>query len=340
MDILKLTTIAVVMGLTACASTEVKPYRSAPQALVNKTQGTLNLNIPQKEIEAIVPVADSSAAVAQYGLVGLMVGGALDASTNISNKALYQKLLAPIQNKMLAFNFDGQADKMVKAATVNIPWFEAKNYTLSKKAQEAFAEPTLTVSIGYRLTTDLSTLIVVADVEQHNANSKKEHTALTYKNRFSYVSKRLPIKVFREPEEIEAAKKELWRKFNERPEHVKKDRNVLLKLNYALKKTDDNLSYEEQLEHSANLWLANDAQLVKQELNNALIDLSLMLQTDLADPTAPAELLKRPTANDGGMVKDFEVVKVLDKRRIVRNVRGNYVGVLCSISYDNNGGCQ
>ena len=133
MNILKLTTIAVVMGLTACASTEVKPYRSAPQVLVNKTQGTVNLNIPQQEIEAIVPIVDSTAAVAQYGLIGLVVGGAIDSSTNTSNVELYQKLMAPIQDKMLAFNFDGQANKMFKAATVNIPWFEAKNYTLTKK---------------------------------------------------------------------------------------------------------------------------------------------------------------------------------------------------------------
>jgi hypothetical protein len=340
MNIAKLATIAVVIGLTACATTEVKPYRSAPQVLVNKTQGTVNLNIPQQEIEAIVPIVDSSAAVAQYGLVGLMVGGAIDASTNSSNVALYQKLMAPIQDKLLGFNFDGQADKMVKAATVNTPWFEAKNYNTTKKALAEFAEPTVNVTLGYRLSTDLTTLIVIAEAEQHNAGPINEHAAPTYKNKFAYFSKALPIKTLRDPEEIEAAKKELWRKFNERPEHVKKDKNVLLKLNYALKKADDNLSYEEQLQHSANQWLANDAQLVKQELSTALADLAVMIKLDLADPTAPLELLKRPNANTGGTTMNYEIVQKLDNRQIVRNVRGNDVGTLCSISLAEMRGCQ
>lgn len=340
MNILKLTTIAVVMGLTACASTEVKPYRSAPQFLVNKTQGTVNLYIPQQEIEAIVPIVDSTAAVAQYGLIGLVVGGAIDSSTNTSNVELYQKLMAPIQDKMLAFNFDGQANKMFKAATVNIPWFEAKNYTLTKKAQEDFAEPTLSITLHYRLTTDLSSLFVIAEVEQHHAGPKKDSAALTYKNKFGYFSKHLPIKTFRDPEEIEATKKELWQKFNARPEHVKKDRNVKLKLNYALKKADDNLSHEEQLQHLANQWLADDAKLVKQELNNALADLTAMIQMDLADTTAPLDLVKRTNTEMGSVSLNYEVVQKLEGRQIVRNVRGNFIGTLCSIPLTENIRCE
>ena len=136
MDILKLTTIAVVMGLTACASTEVKPYRSAPQILVNKTQGTLNLNIPQYDIEAVVPVVDSTAAVAQYGLVGIMVGGVVESSINSNSAELYQKLMVPIQNKMLAFKFDSQAEKMVKPQPLTFHGLKQKTIRCPKKLRK------------------------------------------------------------------------------------------------------------------------------------------------------------------------------------------------------------
>jgi hypothetical protein len=164
-------TLGALLLATACAPSLHRPLDAAQRESLRSTD--VVVRIPQKEIDAQIVVANSSAATAQYGLLGALISSAVDAGVNASRASDAEAAVRPLRDALLGFDFDAAFRQDLERQLASVPWLAAQGTTVSKQGDvdhqravivSSKAVNVLLVDTAYEMTPDFSALRVGAYV--------------------------------------------------------------------------------------------------------------------------------------------------------------------------------
>jgi len=355
MNKLKTIAIAILITVTAgCASS----YKIPLTQEFKDTRQPVNFAsiVPQKEIEARIRVSNGGvAAGAQFGLVGMMIGSAIDdvADKKSANSKVAQ--VAPLREAMIDFDFNSRIHKANISSAKAFEWLNIDKTSLKNdsKAME-FEEDQylLRFNTQYQLSIDfdsveVTTLVTLNKIEKKdNSNrklkAKKNHNETTlFRNRYTYLSPSIPLKTKSQAERTEAVSKiEKWyeKEVGRLDELYTKQREPKLKSlkwkkKEKLKAANAPYTTAERNIAMAEEWAKNDAVLVKRYITDALIDIDKMIKLDVGDTLEPKDYKKDESIEIH--TKGFQLVDKNEDRVMIRSV-SRYIGILCSIKKDMN----
>ena len=94
----------ILVGLIFSGCT-IAPHKVSMQNKIDNKVDVISI-IDQQELDALFPIQNSSGVSAQFGLIGALIGSAIDASANSTNAEKATNNLSPIRNKLIDYNFD------------------------------------------------------------------------------------------------------------------------------------------------------------------------------------------------------------------------------------------
>jgi hypothetical protein len=293
--------VSITIFLVACKST---PPRKAMNLSLNTNNNPIKTFIvfSQEEINVDVPVQDNSGAHVQLGLVGAIIGGALDASVNNDNAMEAEKKLGLIRNGLLDFKFDQDIEKKADNTFSQIeglnllPFKSVRNEGLVA-SKLALGEAFFYISFSYKLTTDYRAPTITARARMALKGQNPKDDVVLYSNDFHFTGDLLKLS----PEKYEKQKK-----------------------------------YPRWLVESyAYMWATSHNEQLSVELEAGVSELfSLMLQ-DMKDPASTRYYSDRAgTATKYGFnEKDrFTSFSLTDTRAVIRSANYLTNGALCTFS--------
>lgn len=334
MKTLHFVALSLALNLTACVT--ISPHKIAPsaQVLSNTITADITTVVVQDEIQADIPVVDSSAVGMQFGLIGALVSSSIDSTTNQDNANFYQTALEPVRQSLNGFKYDNEFHAAINQSIHSVSWLKAKNIKLLKNAevQEANA-PTLEITMNYKFSSDFRYLTVSAGVKLVDPAAPltaDKQIKPIYENTFVYISDFLPVPV-RTEADTQTEIKQLWDAHNALPEADRKDRRTLGKLDRALRKAKGPFDIRGQILKLASQWATDQGVLARQHLTNATTEIIQMVQRDMLDTEAVAALAAKVPYRNNGKKYNFERIEENSERLIVRNIVGNKAGMMCSM---------
>lgn len=191
---------AAVLSTTACAPGMLnRPLDTTKRETVGKAD-VVGV-VPQADLYAAIVVADSSAATAQYGLLGALIGSAIDGGVNASRSKDAEAAVRPLRDGLLGYTFEAQLAQELDRELAGLTWLGANPMTLSKKGEigaknavvyASKAATVLLVHADYHMSPDFSKLIVTADATlaqvptPEERSSKKRKTGPAEKSKALY----------------------------------------------------------------------------------------------------------------------------------------------------------
>jgi hypothetical protein len=176
---------AAVLSTTACAPGMLnRPLDTAKRETVSKAD-VVGV-VPQADLYAAIVVADSSAATAQYGLLGALIGSAIDGGVNASRSKDAEAAVRPLRDGLLGYTFEAQLAQELDRELAGLTWLGANPMTLSKKGEigaknavvyASKAATVLLVHADYHMSPDFSKLIVTADATLAQVPTPEERSS-------------------------------------------------------------------------------------------------------------------------------------------------------------------
>ena len=180
---------AAVLSTTACAPGMLnRPLDTTKRETVSKAD-VVGV-VPQADLYAAIVVADSSAAVAQYGLLGALIGSAIDGGVNASRSKDAEAAVRPLRDGLLGYTFEAQLAQELDRELAGLTWLGANPMTLSKKGEigaknavvyASKAATVLLVHTDYHMSPDFSKLIVTADATLAQVPTPEERSSKKHK---------------------------------------------------------------------------------------------------------------------------------------------------------------
>ncbi len=343
--------IAVLITIsTGCASSYKIPLTQ--EFIDSKQRVNVGSTIAQKEIDARMKVSNAgSTSGAQFGALGVFIGSALDSSVNKGNFKNKELQVAPLRSALVDFNFNPQIHQANISLAKSLEWLninktrQVDGYSLLKFEEEQYF---LRFNTRYDLSLNFDSLEVVTEVtldkiEMFNSKRikrKKNYTETTlFRNRYTYVSPEIPLKSKSQAErKNEIASVHSWyaKEIAKLDDMFTKQREPKLKsLNWIKRKRlkAANAPYTEA-ERNISMskeWAKNDAELVKQYLNEGLFNISQMIEKDIGAHDHLANFKKEKSAPRHD--KGFQKVDESPERVILRST-SQLQGSYCSIKAD------
>lgn len=328
-----------VLGLALLSACSVSPYRvplteAARQSLDDVYVTTA---IVQRELDIHVPIQDSSAATAQFGLIGALVGSAMDASINKSNVTEGERRVAPVRESLVGYDFDALFKSSLDETLKMIDWMKVSDIAVKKSAFHPGQIVSLNnktiaiVDTNYRLDFDLNTLRVITTVEiyEKNAFSKMSRRAIRpdvppiYRNRFVYVSERA-IDGKKTADQIAGLEVSAREHRQKNIELGMKDSTVEKIFDREMKLASAPMSESQIMAAAAERWSRNDGELLRSTLSEAVSESMAMIKEDLQLPT--------PTAHRDKTNRHLETeVRSNERRRVIRLAAGFMSGEMHSL---------
>lgn len=337
----KIATIAAaVLLLSACKSTP--PAKVSLEENIKTNKINVYSLVRQQELEAVVPVQNSSAVSAQFGLVGALVGAAIDSSVNQSNAERANRNLELIRNELLDFPFDSILEqeitkKLQKNQRVTIGSVKTfKTLELLEKAVKN-DETFLFLDTYYKMDVNFRTPFLYTSVRLvQNDPKTKENSGLEgkelYKNSFTYFGDTLPI-----PQKTQADVDKEVAKINADFEALSEDKKKLRKnrkkylssLKKARKKDYEGNTLTEKM---AEMWGTTYRDQLKENLRVGLQDLFTTIAEDIQDST-PVKSYEKKGVVLKGYPKNHKsiLVKETNQRKVIRFTKGLRAGAICSM---------
>jgi hypothetical protein len=134
--------------LSACAST-LPAHEFLPDAARDKISSTeVVVPIAQSEIYVFVPVSTSasSSVGASFGLLGAIVGTAIDAGINDARTTKAEAAVKPLRDALVDFKFDETFQSDVKNSISSVPWMHVDNVRVVKQVTNGSLDQVLTDS--------------------------------------------------------------------------------------------------------------------------------------------------------------------------------------------------
>ncbi|WP_348675107.1 hypothetical protein [uncultured Abyssibacter sp.] len=95
------------------------------------------LIVDQEEINATYIVQNSSAATAQFGLIGGLIGAVVDASVNSTRAKTAEERVADIRNAILGFDFETTMQGHLDSSLTEVTWLHARPVEVLTNAQSS-----------------------------------------------------------------------------------------------------------------------------------------------------------------------------------------------------------
>ncbi len=324
--------IFITLFVTGCTVMPAKQVYSTPPT--NKTINVYSL-IPQDELDALYPVSDSSAATMQFGLVGALVGAAIDTSINKSNAEVAEENLAGIRNELIGLEFDKLfAEEIGKKLhnQVNIGKVQTIKSVKELKKTLSPGETYLLLDTYYKMDIDFRTPFIVTSVTLNEKGKAKKKDTVFYKNTFTYFGLSLPA-----PEKsqdfIDAEVDKINNNFAQLSDKTKKSRKARIKRQKQLKKArETSLSFDDANAISAKSWSTEYKAALDSDLRGGIQQLFNIIADDMADKTAPESYAKSGTTLAGYPAYHKAIlVDESESRKVIRFSEGYRAGAVCSM---------
>lgn len=277
-------------------------------------------------VQATWFMSDSSAAGAQYGLIGALVTATIDAIVNSGPADAAQKLADQVAAVATIDKLNSEFREKIRVSAA----LEGHRVRFADvtTAQKAFAnkptEDAIDVDINYRLSEDATALQVTATAVYARADLKyvtpytfksvpeEELSGPLYRNTFVYESARLPTPVLT-PQIKQGWVDEIQKRYIEKTGKLpatRKDSGYADMNKEIVEANNDMITKPESSSILVSAWTGNDGQLLFNELNAAHAYLGKYLLHDLNNPAVPSL-----TGKD-------EIVEQLPDGRTVRMIGG------------------
>ena len=331
-----LTLLFISLIISGCTVIPAKQAYITPPS--NQTINVYSL-IPQDELEALYPIQNSSAASAQFGLVGALVGAAIDGSINKSNAEVAEENLVYIRNELTELEFDKLfEEEIVKKLKGQVKIGEIKTIKSEDELKKMLSpgELYLLLNTHYKMDIDFRTPFIVTNVSLNakgqGSGKKKVKDSILYKNTFTYFGLSLP-KAVKNQTSIDAEIEEINQKFSKLTKNKQKTNKAKLKRQKQIKKAKrDNLDFDDANKISAIAWSKE----YKEELNTTIRvgiqQLFTIISNDMKDKTLPESYAKSGVTLDGYPNHHKSLlVEETEYRKIIRFSEGHRAGSLCSM---------
>lgn len=324
--------IFIAFLVSGCTATPAKQPLNEP--ITNKSINVYSL-ISQDEIEALYPISDNSAVSAQFGLIGALVGGAIDSSINQSNAEKANESLVEIRNQLLDLDFDRLFEEEIRKKLddqVNIG-----SITTIKSIDELtdtlkIGESYLLLSTNYKLDIDFRTPLIetVVTLSEHGKTKKSSKTL--YKNSFTYFGTSLPP-VIKSQADIDAEIAQLNEKFSSRSDAYQSYNKNRIKLKKQIRKAKNtSLDHDQSVDIAARAWSKEYKGYLNKGLRSGIQDLFSIIETDIEDKTDPKQYEKVGVTPTGYPNYHKSIlVSENESRKIIRFTSGARAGALCSM---------
>lgn len=327
-----ITTIFIVSLISGCTATPAKKPLNEP--ITNKTINVYSL-ISQDEIEALYPISNNSAVSAQFGLIGALVGGAIDSSINKSNAEKASENLTEIRNQLIDLDFDTLFEEEIKkklSDQVNIGSITTVKTIKQLEKELKVGESYLLLSTSYKLDVDFRTPLIktVATLTEHGKTKKSTKTL--YKNSFTYFGLSIPPAV-KNQADIDKEVAILKDKFASKSDAYQNYHKNKIKLQKQIKKAKKtNLNHDQSVSIVAKAWSEDHKGVLNKGLRDGVQDLFSIIKTDIEDKTDPKLYEKSGTTPEGypNYHKSL-LVSEDEKRKVIRFTHGARAGALCSM---------
>jgi len=327
--------ILIAATLSGCKSTPYK-VNLAKEKLTTNRISEIDSVIKQDEIEVKVPVSDSSAAGAQFGLIGAIITSSIDSSVNQSNAELYDQVINPVKDSLVNYNFNKHFNQKLSHNLSSEPIFnQSKIHDMkSEDNHELLEKQVLKLNTRYTYSSDFRTLIVSTSAIIEDTSTVE--TSVLYQNTFTYNSKRLLESVLYESkgEKLIAERKA---KYFQLTKKQRKSSTEVNKLNKDLKKIRRQYSEADKLNKYAVQWSNNNGELTKNELIKATDAIHNMLIIDINKENRPEEYETADKFTYNGKKYAVTLLKESENksRAILQKTVGYSAGQLCSIPLEN-----
>jgi len=320
-----------VVFFAGCSTT---PHKVSIQNKIETQVDVISI-VKQQELEALFPIQNSAAVSMQFGLIGALVGSAIDASANSNSAEKTTNKLADIRNRLINYNFDNVLQSSIAESLADHPSMSLgkvatyKDYKQAKK-QMSSGNYYLRLSTEYKLDLDFRVPFIVtyATLIKKGVTDRKDE--VIYKNTFTYFADSLA-----EPKKDNAANMaEIAKLKAARAELTSSEkRNSKRSYNKKIKKLSaTEYTFDESVSELAHVWATTKSEQLKSYLTAGIQEVVALLAIDMADPIL-AETYKTegqvlpgyPKSHKSVMVKDSE------ERDVIRFSDGHRAGAICSM---------
>jgi len=344
-DVKKILAVVIIAILSGCASTYKIPMTK--EFYESKKGIHLGTFMAQKEIDARMPISTAGSAVGvQFGLLGALIGSAIDSSNNNNNLTNKENQIAPLRDSLIDFDINHLYHEEATKTVNTFEWMNIYKITnVSDYERVVFDEDQyfLKLDSSYALTKNFDSLefFTYATIYKIKKTSKKkDKETVLFRNLYKYVS---PVSalVQRSDEESNQARLsiEQWYeteilKLDElkKSKRKAKRRSLTKSKNKKLEEQTGPYTWGERNLAMAKYWSKNDAALIKQHLNEALVEVSKMIKLDLSD-LKPIDEYKKDKSIET-YKRGLQVVAKSEGRVIVRDIESGMAGQLCSLSIE------
>lgn len=330
-----ITVLFVSLAVSGCKVTPAKQVYTPPTT--NQKINVYSL-IPQDELEAVYPVQNSSAATAQFGLIGALVGAAIDTSVNKSNAEVAEDNLAFIRNELLSLDFDQLfEEELIKKLEGKINIGTVQTIKSQKTLQDKLVagETYLLLTTQYKMDIDFRTPFIVSNISLHERGIGKVKDKLLYKNTFTFFGLSLP-----EPSKseayIDAEIAEINKKFAQLSKAEQNKYDARIKRQKKIKKArKPALNFDDANEISAMAWSTEYKEELNLNLRAGIQKLFALIATDISDDTLPETYAKSGQTLDGYPSHHKSLLlENTDTHQVIRFTEGARAGAICSMPKD------
>ena len=323
--------------LTACA---VTPFRTPiSQSFIDSKEPVfVYLVFDQEELDAEVPIQDSSAATSQYGLIGAVVGGAIDASVNKSNSELAEENLAPIRNALIGYDFNQLFEKSAHESLNNLENLNVAEVVRLNSLKEfnelektlPSEQKSLILKVQYKLGPNFRVAYAKLDAMLTDKSIEDKKLQTLYRNRFTAYGEMQPFPTISQEEideKVSKVKSEFFA-MSKTEQKSKKNRQQYFKdLKKAEKKA---LSRAESIERLSAVWV-EESQELATSLQDRATEIFSLLGTDMMDINS-AEYYQTMADSLNQHPANFKstLVYETDNRLAIRSALGYNSGKICA----------
>jgi hypothetical protein len=328
--------LTISLVVSGCNITPAKQSYTTPPS--NKKINVYSL-IEQDELEALYPVQNSSAATAQFGLVGALVGVAIDTTVNKSNAEVAEENLAYIRNELISLEFDKLfEEEIVLKLKDRVKINEIKTIKSIDELESNLSpgEEYLLLNTHYKMDIDFRTPFIVTyaslNKKGQGKGKNKIKDSILYKNTFTYFGLSLPAPV-KNQKHIDDEIEKINEKFASLSPNKQKTRKEKLKRQKRIKKAKKSaLDFDDANKISAISWSTEYKEELNTDIRAGIQQLFSLISSDMNDKTLPESYSKLGVVLDG--YPDHHKTLLVEEsaqRKTIRFTEGHRAGAICSM---------
>ncbi len=334
--------------LSGCASSYKIPMTK--EFYDAKNEVNLGTFMAQAEMDARMPVSNSGAAVGmQFGIIGALIGSAIDNSANNDNLNNKESQIAPLRDGLIDFDFNNLYHVSAAESVKSLDWLNLQKVSKVddfKKLTFDNEQYFLKLDSSYALTRSFDSLefftyATLFKIEKNGSKKKKNKNKETvlFRNLYKYVSPMIPDQVkSKEETELAIAETEEWYQAQikriegwSKANKKSKTRSLNREKKKRLSSANSPYSWGEKNNAMAKYWAKDDAKMIKSYMSEALSEVGKMLAMDMPDFKSADEHKKDKSIPLH--IKGQQKIHSEGERVILRSVSG-MSGQLCSIKAD------